>query len=275
MRLHRTPRIALAAAFALGAIACGPSPRAGGDVDAGPGSADGGGGPPAGAAAVYAHSSDTLYSVDPVSLDVTAVGPFGWAGLTDQMTDIAIDGDGRMLGVTGAGAVVEIDPTTAAVTRLSAGLPSPFNGLSFVPPSQLGQAGGPDVLVASRNADGAIFRVDPVTGAVSQVGNMGGFQSSGDLVSVDGFGTVATVVGAGDDRLVNLAPGSFAGAVVGTDIGYDDLWGVAFWGGTIYGFAQGGQFIAIDPVTGVGTLIASSSVSWWGAAVTTRAPVID
>jgi hypothetical protein len=104
---------------------------------------------------------------------------------------------------------------------------------------------------------------------------MGGFASSGDLVAVKNFGTVLTADnGVSADRLVRLAPQSFAGTAVGTNIGYSDIYGVAYWKDKIFGFTSSGQFVTIDPTTGVGTLVQSNGPAWWGAAVTTSAPVI-
>jgi hypothetical protein len=121
-----------------------------------------------------------------------------------------------------------------------------------------------------------VFRVDPNTGMAMPIGNMGGFSSSGDLVSVAGFGTMQTADnGVAADRLVRLAPGSFAAAAVGTDIGFSEIWGVAFWKGKLFGFTDGGLFVVIDPATGAGTLVQSNGPAWWGAAVTTLAPVFE
>jgi hypothetical protein len=225
---------------------------------------------------VYAHSSSTLYRVDPDTLAITKVGDFGWPSnvLFDQMTDIAIDKNGRMIGVSFTN-VYSIDTATAQTTLLSQNLQGTFNGLSFVPAAQLGMTGD-DVLVGSRNSDGMVFRIDPMTGAATAVGDMGGgFVSSGDLVAVAGFGTVQTVTGSGNDRLVRLAPQTFAATAIGTDTGFGQIWGLAFWKNKVYGFTNGGDFVLIDPTTGAGQLVAHQDVAWWGAAVTTVAPVIQ
>lgn len=262
-------------AFAL--AACGPSGRdmGGGDdqgFDAGTGDGTGSNNPEV--AFVYAHTATELYKVDPDTLAITKVGNFGWSNGTDQMTDIAIDKTGLMIGVSFT-AVYRVDVTNAAATRLSTGLSGTFNGLSFVPAAMLGQTGD-DVLVGTRNADGIVFRIDPMTGGSTQIGNMGsGYSSSGDLVAVTNFGTVLTADnGIAADRLVRLAPSTFAASPVGTSIGYSDIWGVAFWKNKIFGFTSGGQFVTIDPTTGVGTLVQSNGPAWYGAAVTTSAPVI-
>ena len=223
---------------------------------------------------VYAHTASELYRVDPDTLAVNLVGAFTFAGGgSDQITDIAIDKTGLMIGISFT-SVYKIDPTNAACTRLSQNIGEMFNGLSFVPASEIGQT-GPDVLVATRNSNGVVSRIDPMTGNVTQIGNMGSFSSSGDLVSVAGLGTLQTADGGlSPDRLVKLAPNTFAASAVGSDVGYTDIWGVAYWKNKIFGFTEAGQFITIDPMTGQGTLVQGNGPHWWGAAVTTLAPVI-
>lgn len=267
--------IVLGGACAL--AACGPNGRSqmGGDDDGGgPDAADDQ--PPGDAAVmtfVYAHTSSQLYKVDPDTLAVTLVGNFTFTGGSDQITDLAIDRTGLMIGISFT-SVYRIDPMTAACTRLSQDLTASFNGLSFVPASEIGQT-GPDILVATRNASGTVSRIDPMTGQITDIGNMGGFSSSGDLVSVAGFGTVQTADnGSSPDRLVRLAPNTFAATAVGTTIGFADIWGIAYWKDKIFGFTEAGQFITIDPNTGAGTLVQGNGPRWWGAAVTTLAPVI-
>ena len=259
--------------------ACGPAgrdpggngaPDAGTDPDSGGG---GGGDGSVGQTYVYAHTASTLYKVDPDTLAITRIADFVWSNGSDSMTDIAIDKTGDMLGVSG-NSVYRVDVTTAHATRLSTGLTGQFNGLSFVPAAMLNQTGD-DILVGTRSADGLVFKINPMTGQTTQIGNMGGgLSSSGDLVAVTNFGTVQTANGTSNDRLVRLAPQTFTGSVVGTDIGYSNIFGIAFWKNKIFGFTSAGQFVTIDPNTGVGTLIQSNGPAWWGAAVTTSAPVI-
>jgi hypothetical protein len=263
-------------------VACGPGPSGGDDT----GGNDGGGDTPdagdivdpPGNAAVYAHSSSTLYRVDPVTFEVTEVGPFGWPSGSDTMTDIAIDKDGLMIGVSYT-SVYRVDPVDAGCTLLSNNLQGMFNGLSFVPAGQVGMPEGADVLVGSRNTDGVIHSIDPMTGAVTPVGDMGGdWVSSGDIVSIHGFGTVATVttVGAlGPDVLARLEVGTFAATPIGSGTGYNDLWGIGFWAGDVFGFSEDGSFVLIDTTTGAATPVETSVPRWWGAAVTTSAPIVD
>ena len=266
-------------AIVLAAAACGPAGRegggddTGGGVDAGTGDGSGSGSGDVSVTFVYAHTASALYKVDPDTLAITKIANFVWSNGNDSMTDIAINKTGLMIGVSST-AVYRVDVTTAQATRLATGLTGQFNGLSFIPADMVGQTGD-DILVGTRNADGVVTKIDPNTGQQSSVGNMGSYASSGDLVAVTNFGTVLTAEnGFAADRLVRLAPTSFAGTPVGSDIGYSDIYGVAYWKGKIFGFTSNGEFVTIDPNTGVGTLVQSNGPAWWGAAVTTSAPVI-
>lgn len=261
--------------------ACGPSTRGDGLGDDGSGGAQpdaGGGGGGGGGGGetiyVYAHTASTLYRVDPDTLQVQMIGDFNWGSVgSDQMTDIAIDKYGDMIGVSYS-RVYRVDPNNANTTLLSPSLSGTFNGLSFVPANMLGMTGD-DVLVGTENNDGKVFRIDPMTGAAMEVGDMGPYSSSGDLVAVMGFGTMQTVNGSSSDLLVKLAPQTFAATPVGTGTGFSDIWGVAYFKGKIYGFTEGGAFVLIDPNTGAATIVSNSGIHWWGAAVTTIAPVLQ
>jgi hypothetical protein len=276
-------RVALVIMLAGAAAACGPSKTGSGDdtIDAqGSGAIDAapGGGPDASneTAAVYAHTSGELYRVDPDTFAVTLVAPFGWPPSvgSDTMTDLAIDKNGVMIGISYT-RVYRVEPSNAQCTLLSPNLGGSFNGLSFVPAAQIG-ASGDDVLVASRNSDGKIFRIDQGTGKATQIGDMGhGYSSSGDIVSVVGLGTIATAKGgASSDILVKLAPVTFDATPIGTETGHSDLWGIGFWKNKVFGFSDDGSFVLIDDQTGIATPQSSSGQAWWGAAVTTVAPVI-
>lgn len=269
----------ISCALVLGLAACGPGVSNNDDTagdDQGGDDIDAGFGGPAENAAVYAHSAAQLYRVDPDTFAVSLVAPFGWGSGFDEMTDIAIDKDGVMIGIS-YDSVYRIDGDTAQTTLLSSNLQGMFNGLSFVPAGQVGFPEGPDVLVGSRNTDGKIFSIDRNTGAVAEVGDMGGTHvSSGDIVSIAGAGTFATVGGTlGPDTLVRLAPGTFAATPIGSNTGYSDLWGIGFWKGKVFGFAESGQFVLVDTTTGVATPVETSAPRWWGAAVTTAAPIVE
>jgi len=280
-RMSTCVRCATLSSLMIALLACGP--RAGGADDDDDGSGGGDGGVTADApdvqenAAVYAHTASELFRGDRDAFAVRPVAAFTGDAAGDWMTDIAIDRDGQTVGVSYT-RVYRIDAQTAVTQRAGTGtLPQMFNGLSFVPSLLAFGVEGPDVLIGSRNTDGKVFQVDPATGGITQIGDMGGgFTSSGDIVAVRGFGIVATTGATlGPDTLVRLAPTSFAATPIGSSTGWDDLWGIGFWKGKVFGFAEGGAFVTIDTATGVATLVEDSGRAWWGAAVTTAAPVID
>lgn len=279
LRPMRAPQCVsvLAVLVSVSVAACGPGPRQNpgdddGNADGGP-TGDGSGGSTEGTTYVFAHTSTELYKVDPDSYDITLVAEFDWPGIGDEMTDLAIDKTGRMIGLS-FGAVYNVDPLTAKATRLSYTTGGQFNGMSFVPADMVGRTGD-DVLVATRNEDGQVFEVNPATGDISSIGDMGQYVSSGDLCAVVGFGTAQTVEGSSSDVLVKLAPPTFTAQPAPGATGFGDIWGVAFWKNKVFGFTDGGQFILVDPATGAGTVVKSGGPRWWGAAVTTVAPVVQ
>ena len=258
--------------------ACGPGPRR--EPGDGDGSADGGAtgdgsnGSTEGTTYVFAHTATELYKVDPDTYEVTLVDEFDWPSSDDEMTDLAIDKTGRMIGLS-FGAVYNVDPVTAKATRLSYTTGGQFNGMSFVPADMVGRTGD-DVLVATRNEDGQVFEINPATGDINSIGDMGNaYVSSGDLCAVAGFGTAQTVDGGASDMLVKLAPPNFTAQPTPSSTGYGDIWGVAFWKNKVFGFTEGGVFILVDPTTGTGSTVKTGGPRWWGAAVTTVAPVVQ
>jgi len=231
--------------------------------------------PYAGESVVYAHSASALYRVDPGTLAVTAVGAFRWPGNADQMTDIALDRQGRMTGISFT-AVYSVDPKTAACTYLAPlqvpGGGGTFCGLSYI---AVQAADAKEILVAAA-ANGALYEIDPQTGQSKPLGSFGGgLGASGDLVSVKGL-TLATVKSSASatDWLARVDPLTGKATLIG-DTGFTDVFGLGFWKDRVYGFTDGMRFILIDPKTGKAALAATSAATWWGAGVTTSAPVIE
>lgn len=223
---------------------------------------------------VYAHSGSDLFSVDPEELVFTRVGPFtelaanGQSKYIGDVTDIAIDRDGRVVGTT-YHRLLEIDPKTA-ICKPIASLPGQhsFNGLSWV------RAQNAELLLATTQ-DGSVYRIDPTNGQAFPVGTLGaGLGSSGDLVSVEGYGTLITTTGPESDRLARIDPATGVAEIIGAT-GFKRIWGLGFWKNKVFGFTSTGQFILIDPRTGAGTLVETiPAFPFWGAGVTTAVPVI-
>jgi hypothetical protein len=274
----RTVRTVLTIALCLGLVACASTNVADDDdddtADAAPGTPDADpfrpdSRPPPTNAAVYAHSADELYKINPDDFAVTLVAAFGADCADDDITDIAIDDDGNMVGIS-VTTLYSIDSDTAACTFVAT-LDGSFVGLSYVP-----VAGQDDALIAAA-FDGTVSRINPTTGSSTVAGSFGnGIEASGDIVAVKDFGIVATVEvpAGGNDRLARLDALTFEATIIG-DTGFTKLFGLGFWKNEVYGFSANNEFVLIDVDTGAGSIIETGSVAWWGAGVTTLAPIIN
>ena len=264
--------------------ACGPSGRGDEGVDAPVGPTPDS--PPfVDTSRVYAHSGGTLYRMDATTLAAVAIGPMTGIG-TQSLTDLAIDKDDRMVGIT-LDKLYSIDPATGAATLIKDLSQSArgFTSLSFVPDPNNPTG---DILV-SANDQGDVFQIDQTTGNATQIGSygtssLGKVISSGDLIGVRGFGIYATVdVGTEpNDYLAKIDPAQgWKATPLPYATLYDDIFGLGFWGGKIYGFvdkgptAGSGAMIQIDPTNGVSTDLSTSGVRWFGAGVATDAPILQ
>lgn len=274
----------LAVVLALGA--CGPGNRNGTDpdahasVDTSP-TSDTGATPDA--SRVYAHNGSTLYRVDTTTYAAVAVGPMTALG-TQSLTDLAIDKNDKMVGIT-LNKLYAIDETTAVATLvkdLSASATG-FTSLSYVP-TDLNDPNSADILV-SANDQGDVYQIDPVTGNATKLGSYGTVAagkvvSSGDLIGVRGLGIYGTVdIGTAgtttNDYLAKIDPVTWKATPLPTSTGFNQIFGLGFWAGKIYGFTKAGDIIQIDPTTGVGTKLSGGAVQWFGAGVSTSAPILQ
>ncbi|MCE9576329.1 MAG: hypothetical protein K8W52_24490 [Deltaproteobacteria bacterium] len=285
--------------FALVLAACGPS--VGASVDAKPGTADAATDAPVGPDAnltdapltevskVYAHSGKQLYRIDTTTAQPTPVliGTFTDSGPdlgTASITDIAVDKAGKMTGCT-LKKIFTIDPATAAVTFVAAlpsGTPN-ITSLSYVP-VDLNDPNSAEILVAV-DTDGNVLKIEGTT--ITTVGSYGMSNgevigSSGDIVAVRGEGIFATVdIGTtltNNDYLAKIDPTTWNATIVGTDLGVSKVFGLGYWRTKLYGFVDvgtgAGQILEIDPKTGAVTPGATGTIEWFGAGVTTDAPIV-
>ena len=277
-------------ALLLAALAaCGPGGRGEPTIDAASGGSDSGSAdafisPPE--SRVFAHSGAKLYRIDTITLAPVEVGTMNGLG-TQSLTDLAIDKNDKMIGIT-LDKLYSLDGTTGGATLIRdlSQSASGFTSLSFVP-TDLNDPNSTDILV-SANSVGDVFSIDQSTGNATLLGSYGTLPagrvgSSGDLIAVRGLGIYATVnVGTdptAQDFLARIDPTTWKATPLGIGTGFNDIFGLGFWAGKIYGFvstsATTGKIITIDPNTGAGTEVLNSGIRWYGAGVATDAPILQ
>jgi hypothetical protein len=230
-------------------------------------------------AEVFGHTPDTLYRVDPITKVVTLVGAFqGCNAAASSAIDLALDKDGNMYVTTFSG-FYKVDKATAVCSFIATGAYP--NSLSFVPKGTLDQ--NVEALVGYDFSNHYI-RIDTITGAITVVAanalNNKGYTSSGDIVSVIGGGTYLTVKGgpeACNDCIIEVDPATGAFVKMIGALGHTNVYGLAFWGGSAYGFDSSGSLFQIDLTNGMTTVIpipnAPPGLIWYGAGSTTAAPL--
>jgi hypothetical protein len=222
---------------------------------------------------VYAHTSSTLYTMNAYTYAVTSVGGFQWPGGAQSMTDIAIDEWGVLYGTSFTNLFI-CHPQTVACTDLGS-LPGSFNGLTMVPTGTLLPN---DQALIGISTNGTWYHLQVAVGAVTStiIGSYGGgYQSSGDVFSIENVGTFAAVNNAGlgtsDDFIIEVDPAS--GALINQVAqlsGYGSVFGLAGWFGKVFAFDASGTILEVSMITGNVTVIQSGGPSWWGAGVQTR-----
>lgn len=235
---------------------------------------------------IYAHSPDVLYRFSAYNNTVEEVASFSLpgGGAAPSMTDLAVNAAGEIYTAT-RDSLYQVDPETAVARELGTfeiDETVQLNALSFVSSAALGAG---EILIGAAN-DGAFYRVNTSNGRANYLGQYPDkWLSSGDIVSIEGLGTFATCKRSDypSDVLVemNFAPGSrstarVVGPIASHDEDYSQIFGVAYWGRSLYGFTNAGQLISINRDTGAATLVSddTGATRFWGAGVTTIAPII-
>ena len=288
--LESAPMRSLVFATSIMALgACGPSERTGNNDDRPDAAVNPTGDAPIvePTSRVYAHNNQTLYRLDVATFAPQMIGSMTDLG-TESLMDLAIDKSDNMVGVT-YDKLYYIDPDTGAVS-LAANLEGDVEGLtslSFVP-ENIQDNGSADILVTA-NSQGVVYQIDTTDGTTTVLGDFGNdsnndsIGSSGDLIGVYGLGIYCTVnVANGDqqDYLARINPANgWKATIVGGGTGFDNIFGLAYWDGKIFGFVSGGadsgKIITIDPATGAGTEVQSGTIRWFGAGVATDAPILQ
>lgn len=190
-------------------------------------------------------NSSFISTFDGLSGQVGSVDPSGkFTQISSSFSfyDIAVSKDEKIFGITPT-QLYKIDPAsglTSFVGELRAGVN--MNALEFAN----------DVLYAA--GDSNLYTINTSNGTASLVANLGnGFNSSGDLVfDAANNRFLATSKGDGSDSLFAVSLTGQATKI--GDIGINNVWGLLFEGGKLFGFTGDGKRLAIDPGTGRGTV---------------------
>ncbi len=223
--------------------------------------------------AIYAHTSSSLYRFDSVLSIVETVGVFGFPNGGQSMTDIAIDYEGHIFGVSFSN-LYRCSAVSAECIHLG-GLPSSFNGMTIVPVGTI-EPGKESMIGIGNSGTWNEISVVGNQATITQLGTYGaGYTSAGDAYSIEGIGTFAAVnkVGASSTYLVTVDPaGGSVTEEIGPMTGYSNIYGLASDGETAFAFDSSGAILALDVLTGNTTvaLPPGQGKSWWGAGVTTR-----
>jgi hypothetical protein len=141
---------------------------------------------------VYANTDTTLYSLDPMSNNVTVLGTFqgmGGSEYDSTVTDCAVDAEGDVYVNTetvvykatlpAVGGMVSLTKVAAIAT---ASKDQSFYALAFAPKGFLGSG---ETLLGGDNT-GDIWAINTATGAVQDLGNFGGVPSSDKIFALSG-----------------------------------------------------------------------------------------
>jgi hypothetical protein len=124
-------------------------------------------------------------------------------------------------------------------------------------------------------------RIDTTTGAVQNVGSLAepALYSSGDIVSVKDGNTYLTVKGGpcDTDCLVEINPVTGVMLKNWGPLGYGNVYGIAFWAGSVYGFSEQGELFEVtfeNMVMTAALINDAPEAAFWGAGSTTSAPPV-
>ena len=184
-----------------------------------------------------------------------------WIGsLPAVMSDIAAY-NGSLYGISqapsgGFSTLYSINPSSGSGTAIGSGTGVALNALAFSPSGTLYAAGGD-----------SLYTIDITTGMATEIGSgagAGAYTSSGDLEFDGGGNLYLPSSGTSGDQLFSMDPTTGQGTLIG-NIGYSQVYGLAYFNGVMYGFAASGSAITINLATGAGTQVCVYNLSFEGA----------
>lgn len=218
---------------------------------------------------MFVHTDTTLYLMDDLNFALTEIGTFN-APDGDRMTDLAVTPDGEIYTLSNR-ALYKVNRDSAQATLIG-----PVSGTANV-----GMTFLIDGTLLATDKTGGVRKIDPTTGAVTEIGEFGsGYATAGDLVAVED-GRMFAISDEGpmgnedvNNVLITINPETGAFVQSMGQIGWGRVFGSAVANNRVYAFTEEGYVIEINPVNGIGTQRAYyENVKFWGAGVTPRAAI--
>lgn len=228
-------------------------------------------------AEVFANNTTQLLRVDLTTNTLSLVGTFTGAGCGRDMQDVALDDNSNMYATDGT-RIWRVDPKTAqclSVAVNGGGLPI---AITFLPTGAFGSSA--QMLFGYTHTEAVTVNLG--SGTVTPRSSVGGgYSLSGDFVSVNGGPTYVSVTGNGcRDCLVEVDTTTGAITKSWGSLGHSGVYGLAFWGGVIYGFDGAGEVLEVTFNADAGTVsttvlnINPQHYAFTGAGSTTAAPLV-
>ena len=201
---------------------------------------------------VYAHSSSTLYEVDPFLMTINEIAS------VPSLFDFDTDMSGTLYGISPPSTIYIFDDNSVS-----------WNQVATLNHNN-GTLNGFCIDSANRKyatVGNAIFTIDTTTGDVTLVGNLGGnFVSSGDCVIDKTDGIYMTSNAWPGDDLVRIDPLTGEGTLVG-NTGISGIYGLTSAWGYMFGFTGSGSLVQLDKTTGSAEVLhVFPSIVFYGAA---------
>ena len=201
---------------------------------------------------VYAHSSSTLYEVDPFKMSITELSS------VPSLFDFDTDMSGTLYGISPPSTIYMFDETNLTWSQIATLTSShgTLNGFCIDSANHVYATVG-----------NSFYTIDTVNGNVALLGDLGGgFFSSGDCVIDKIDGIYMTSTGMGGDDLVRINPVTGEGTLVG-NTGVYGIYGLTSAWGYMFGFTGNGDLVSIDKTTGATIFLHTfPNIVFYGAA---------
>lgn len=203
---------------------------------------------------------DVIYRIDPFAETVVESTQVTLPDI-HGLLDIDIDTNGQLMAVTANGLYLI---SSSGQMNLLANVTTPTNTNGMAIDSR-----GTIFITNSDGENSGAFTVNRGSGALTLIGDLAPYVSSGDCVQTKDDSLYMTAPDPDDDSqdlLVYVESSTAATTSIGAT-GFDKVFGLSASWGRLYGVTDQGEVIQIDRQTGQGTLLFSApTLRFWGAA---------